>query len=1055
MKKHITHNYSYSANTAKKPFYRIPPWKTCRYASSFVFLLTLLVILPACGGGDDKTNTDGDSSNIAQGKFANNPVSGLNFKTASLSGKTAEDGSFQFVPGETVVFFMGESTNFIELGSTKGAAIITPAELNPPAGATAHEDFSANITSFLMTMDDDQNPDNGIRIKPELDRRLSAELAAGAQIDFNVAYTDFSNDANVEKLLIATQRQLTNQAQATAQLSKNYPQSRSSTIALTSDNRRIVVVNRQNDSISVIQVRDEQGGDTGNVVAEIPVGKEPRYVAITPNDTYAYVTNAVDGTVSVVDLNRLELAYTIPVGTEPRGIAISPNGKYVLVANHTAASVSILDTQSYTVLKTIKTGGNPQSIAITNDGDGNDKDERVMVTRFFGELIDKQRPDGFNDAKQGIVDSFLISDALLNKPKISQIVLSPQATGFNADRRQFCLKTRQQLQNATEVTFFNSGVNSDGDGASQLANDTFCPDTNSEDASEDGQIGKDPQLAYANQLYAALIRGAKIYIANVAASPEPPVKFNSNIQAMMGIVNRFNGEEQSVNLNELIAKETQPDEGEISLDRLFGNDIVAMEADKSGKNFLIVSRGGNYVLRAQIDESGQLVIDGGNGVVRFQTGNLPSGIVMSSDGTRAYTNNEVSTSVTAMDLDNNTVLERDMASSEPPAPGTQKHRNVLGKLAFFTALGIPDVLDTNGDGAFDIAIRDIVPLEFRGKASDNGWSSCASCHEDGHSDNVTWIFPTGPRQTIPLEGTFAKNDPSDQRILNWNGVRGSVTDFNNNSRGVQGGIGFATNVNGVDRTNEVFNHGPTQGISDALDAMTEWVANAVRSPIMPEAENDQYAQQGAHIFNQTCSSCHGGAKWTKSRTSPTYANNPTFSNDPLGANFFAQAKQPPLDPALTVAGPQIVSVSNDSGDVLSFIDNVGTLDAENVVEIRGAGALGGGFIDIAGDPNEGLEVAKQSTQGFSSLGGIGFNAPSLLGVGYHAPYLHDGSAQSLNDVYQVHTLPDGNSETPDPSIDSVLTPIELEYLTMFLQSIDDDTPTFTSDTDRFLEQGQP
>ena len=155
-------------------------------------------------------------------------------------------------------------------------------------------------------------------------------------------------------------------------------------------------------------------------------------------------------------------------------------------------------------------------------------------------------------------------------------------------------------------------------------------------------------------------------------------------------------------------------------------------------------------------------------------------------------------SVTALDLVNNVVLARDMESSKPPAIDSQEHRNLVGKLVFFTALGVPDVLDKDGNGVFDVALREIDPLQHRGKASDNAWSSCASCHEDGHSDNVTWIFETGPRQTIPLEGMFTHDVPDvagrlqDQRALNWSAVRGSNTDFNQNSIGIQGGIGFAT-----------------------------------------------------------------------------------------------------------------------------------------------------------------------------------------------------------------------------------------------------------------------
>lgn len=813
--------------------------------------------------------------------------------------------------------------------------------------------------------------------------------------------------------------------------------SRSTTIALTSDDERLVVVNRQNNSVSILQVKDSHGADTDQKIAEIPVGEEPRYVAITPDDSYAYVTNAISGNVSVINLaNHTLSGNPIAVGTEPRGIAITPNGKYAYVANHTSASVSVIRLQTNEVINTVPVGGNPMAISISNDGDTDDTDEVVYVTRFFSELIDPDnRPDGFNEAKQGVIDYFSVHDSLQTHTTAAQFIIDPiENSGFTADRRHFCQNTRNVLQDEDEVVFFNSGVNAAGDGASNLASDVFCPDVNSSDASADGSIAKTLQGAYPNQLFSAVLRGHNLYVPNVGASPEPPVKFNLNVQALVTTLDTTNGQQATTNINNQIKTETQPTLPETSLDRLFGNELVAIDANASGSEFLLVSRGGNYVIRATVAPDGTLDINAPSNVVRLKTGNIPTGVVMSLDGSRAYTNNEVSTSVTALNLNQNQVLQLDIPSSATPAPGTEKHRNVLGKLAFFTALGIPDVLDTDGNGSFDVEVRDIEPLAFRDKASDNAWSSCASCHDDGHSDNVTWIFPTGPRQTIALEGTFANSNPADQRILNWNAVRGSVTDFNNNSRGVQGGLGHATDVNGEDRTAQVFNHGPTEGISDALDAMTQWVASSVRAPIMPAIDAAQ-EQNGRQVFADNCSACHAGEKWTKS-TVLAYQNNPTFAGNPLAANFFAQGKEPPLDANLTVGGPQIISVAQ-GGDILRFLDNVGTRDGSNPLEIRGAGALGGGVISVPGDPNEGVEVARQSTQGFASLGGAGFNTPSLLGVAYHAPYLHDGSAETLDDVFERHTLAGGNSIS-----DTINNPGDLEDLKAFVLSIDDNTAPF-------------
>ena len=79
---------------------------------------------------------------------------------------------------------------------------------------------------------------------------------------------------------------------------------RSTTIALTSDETRVVVVNREANSVSIIRVKNANGKDVSNKIAEIPVGEEPRCVAIHPSDRAAYVTNAISGTVSVVNLNQ-------------------------------------------------------------------------------------------------------------------------------------------------------------------------------------------------------------------------------------------------------------------------------------------------------------------------------------------------------------------------------------------------------------------------------------------------------------------------------------------------------------------------------------------------------------------------------------------------------------------------------------------------------------------------------------------------------------------------------------------------------------------------------
>ena len=1001
-----------------------------------MLLQVAILAMTGCGGYGGNGNDYTPPPQIADAQFTDVPVEGLGFRVAGvLEGTTDASGKFRFAVGSPVQFFIGNATDRLVIGSATLAAANGGAvsfSLQDLAEVQNDADqYLGNLLNLLVALDNDSDVSNGIVLEATAQAAVAAAIAGGKTLNFAQAPNTFATDPVVTAALAPLGRTLIDTNEVLAQFSTLFRQGRSSTIALTRDDKRAVVVNRQKNTVSVIRVRSDDGQDVSQLLGEVPVGKEPRFVALSPDDARAYVTNAVDGTMSVIDLTGAVpqvVGTPINVGFEPRGIAVTPNGTLAFIANNSVGSVTVVRLSTLEVVRAIQTGGNPYAVAITNDGDRNDRDEHVFVTRLFGELIDAARPDGFDDAKQGVVDSFRVGDAVDGNPRIARLLLKPMASGFTADRRQFCLETRFALEDAGTVVFFNSGAAGNIDGGAQLAQPTFCPDVSSADATDAGPIAKNPQKVYPNMLFGALLRGSLLYVPNVGAQPEPPVRFTVNVQGLVGVLNRVQGVEtdRSLNLNSQVAKETQPAVADetTSLDRLFLNDLVAMDADRRGKDFLFVSRGANYVLRASMGPDGKLsILDAANKAERFQTGNLPSGVVMSGDGKRAYANNELNTSITAIDLSNNAVLARDIESSTPPAPGTIQHRRLFGKLAFFTALGVPDVIDDNGDGVFDVALRDINPLQHRNKASSGGWSSCASCHDDGHSDNVTWIFETGPRQTIPLEGTFARLDLHDQRLLNWSAVRGSNTDFNNNARGIQGGKGFATDVRGVNRTAEIFNHGPVAGISDSLDAMQEWVTT-VRAPFVPDlAANVEQAGRG--VFVAQCAACHGGVKWTKSRTSPVFANNPTFAEDPIGVNFFAGVK--PIDTGVTAAGPQIVSVTRDGKGTLTFLDKVGTFNAADPIELRGAAA-----------------VAGQSTQGFASFGGAGFNSPSLLGLSLSAPYFHDGSAQTLNDVMKVHTL--GNGQT----IEKTLSPQELADLLAFVGSIDDQTTKVESDTDRFL-----
>lgn len=743
--------------------------------------------------------------------------------------------------------------------------------------------------------------------------------------------------------------------------------SRSTTIAMTKDGAQLVNINQDNHSVTVFKINASGNGNNAlKKTAEIAVGFEPQCVAIKPDDSEAYITTA-DGSVVVISLaagaTPFSVLKRITVGAEPRGCALTPTGNVLYVANHTSGTVSIIDTAQRKVLKTVTGFTRPYAVAISDDGDGDDTDETIFVSDFLAEPIPKGLGEPFDNGKRAVIRAFPFGLAAFLK----KITLSPLTdAGFTADRSAFCPLTNPSVHSTV-----------------------YCPDVAG--TTGDPDIINAPQGAFPNQLHTLLIHNGKLYVPSIGAAPSPPVKFNVNIQALVHVVNPATLSEikaNTINLNAQIKTEAAPADPFTSLGKLFGNDIVAVDA-KANK-FAFVSRGGNYVLRAGLT-AGKIDIGAPANVVRLQTGHIPTGIVISNDGNRAYTNNLVGRSVSVLNLANNTVVARDIESTSLPLLGSFEHNQLMGKLTFFTALGVPD------NGLSKLAIRSINPLQFRGKQSDNAWSSCASCHPAGLADGVTWIFPDGPRQTIPLDSTYSKVSAAhDTRILNWSAVRGSNTDFNNNSRGVQGGIGFA----GATPNPNIFNHGITQGGSEALDDETLWI-QSIRPLQMPQQAN---VAAGRTVFNDNCASCHGGAKWTKSQI--LYRDNP------------ALIAGSPRDPGLTLAtGGQIQSFTLD-GKTLNYLEKTDTFSDTNPLEIR--------------------------ANGLKAAGADGFNVPSLLSVRYHAPYLHNGSATQLADVFITHKLNGG-------TIANQLSSTQQSDLLKFLNTIDGRTEPFRSEADDFRD----
>lgn len=108
--------------------------------------------------------------------------------------------------------------------------------------------------------------------------------------------------------------------------------------------------------------------DSHAVVAKVKVGNHPAHVVLTSDGRYAYVTNAGDNSVSVVDVAARKAMGTIPVGEYPHGLRVSPDGKEVYVANLNGGTVSVIDTAAQKEVAKIPVGKGPAQTGFAPDG---------------------------------------------------------------------------------------------------------------------------------------------------------------------------------------------------------------------------------------------------------------------------------------------------------------------------------------------------------------------------------------------------------------------------------------------------------------------------------------------------------------------------------------------------------------------------------------------------------------------------------------------------------------------------------------------------------------
>ncbi len=136
----------------------------------------------------------------------------------------------------------------------------------------------------------------------------------------------------------------------------------SNQMAISANGKRAYVTNSEEATyISVIDLINRKPLTNIRLAAEYPY-----YIAITPDQKYAYITHEPTNAVSKINLAQNTLVNTIECLGNPMGLAMTPDNKYVYIAQSSLNRVAVLNRSTGKFSKTIDVGFKPMGVAITS-----------------------------------------------------------------------------------------------------------------------------------------------------------------------------------------------------------------------------------------------------------------------------------------------------------------------------------------------------------------------------------------------------------------------------------------------------------------------------------------------------------------------------------------------------------------------------------------------------------------------------------------------------------------------------------------------------------------
>lgn len=484
-----------------------------------------------------------------------------------------------------------------------------------------------------------------------------------------------------------------------------------------------------------------------------PAFMSPQASPIAVHQSWVFVANTPAGTLDVIDTKSRKVIQRVTVGVEPVSVAVRPDGKEVWVANHVSDSVSVIDTDPssptcYQVLATIQEldpitkatrFDEPVGIAFASNEKAYvalSSENQIAVVDVKRRLATKHLTINAQDPRAIVVKGGKLY--VIPFESGNQTQLSGGAKPFDGNLVTF---------DAYEHSIFNNNVLSVGHVVDIVKHpkvpdrDLFVFDTKTDTLVQ--TVSTLGTLLYGM----AVDSKGRVFIAQTEARNDANGRAGTKKHGLKELenrpfLNRITRVEPSAPPTFFDLEPAPPRQPEPN--RALATPFAIEISDDDST--LIASAAGSDTL---------FTLDAKTGVVlgRTDVGAVPQGIALEPGKlSRAWVLNAAANTVSVVDVAN-PAAPKPLATIplfDPTHPAVKR-----GRIAFSTA-----------------------------RASTTGTFSCASCHPDGHTDQLLWVLDTPlvtggnqlmPRSTMPVRGL------RDTAPFHWDGIPGDPYGGNNSA----------------------------------------------------------------------------------------------------------------------------------------------------------------------------------------------------------------------------------------------------------------------------------